>query len=95
MATPRSKSTKGFGRLRSRLKRNCSTAALSHFTPTLLKIASYTDKGLFVTLIYQSLDYQKIGGGSKQGDVLKFSKWIYVLKVQLVHRKQSVSAWGR
>ena len=34
-------------------------------------------------------------GGPKQCDILKFSKWIHVLKMQLVHRKQSVSAWGR
>ena len=43
----------------------------------------------------QSLVISFAGGGPKQGDVLKFSKWIRVLKTQLVHRKQSVSAWGR
>ena len=39
--------------------------------------------------------YITYGGGPKQGDVLNFSKWIHVLKMQLAHRKQSVSAWGR
>ena len=42
-----------------------------------------------------SLIFQIFGGGPKQGDILKFSKWIHILKMQLVHRKQSVSAWGR